>query len=166
MYRLLGYTAAQSPFRQTLAEFIHTGPSPAIHPGLECIDCGNAAPKPTYEKGRIRIQRCEECGAFLCTPASLCQLVHQYGSLFGNLKRRIKRPSRHAKNICVLIAGNRIDRKKHIACFQLDDFNAELEKMSRQHVEQIERKWWFPFKIVKYEEVETVPFPYSMHDTE
>ena len=164
MYRLLGYTAAQSPFRQTLADLIHTGPAPAVEAGIECIDCGNAAPKPTYEKGRIRIQRCEECGTFLCTPASLCQLVHQYGSLFGNLKRRMKRPSRHAKNIRILIAGNRIDCKKHIACFHLDDFNAELEKMSRQHVEKLERKWWFPFKVEKYVEAETVPFPYSSLD--
>ena len=146
MYLLLGYTATHSPFRQTLAEFIHTFPSPAIEPGFECIDCGNAAPKPTYERGRIRLQRCEECGAYLCSPTTLFQLVHQYGSLFGSLKKRIKRMSRHSRNIRVLIAGNRIDRKKHVACFQLDEFNDVLEKTSHDQADKLEKKWWFPFR--------------------
>ncbi|VGO21391.1 PrsW family intramembrane metalloprotease [Pontiella sulfatireligans] len=146
MHRLLGYTAAQSPFRQSLAEFIHTAPRPEIEEGFECLDCGNRAPKPTYTHGRIRVQKCEDCGAYLCTKASLCQMVHQYGSLFGSLHKHIKRLSKHRKHLCVLEAGNRIDKKKRIACFQLDEFNSVLETMTRRHIEQTEKKWWFPFK--------------------
>jgi RsiW-degrading membrane proteinase PrsW (M82 family) len=142
MHLLLGYTATQSPFRRSLAEFIHDSPS-AIEPGMECIDCGNAEPKPTCERGRIRIQRCETCGAYLCSPRSLRHIVHHHGSLFGSLKKRIRRPSRHIR---VLIDGNRIDRKKRVACFRLDEFNRVLEKTSRDLAARLERKWWFPFK--------------------
>lgn len=146
MYRLLGYTAARSPFRRSLAEFIRTAGKPEIEEGLECLDCGNRTPKPTYRNGRIRIQQCEACGAYLCSKATLFQLVHQYGSLFGNLHKRIKRLSRHRKHLFVVEAGNRLDIKKRMACFQLDEFNCVLEAMSRNHIEQTERKWWFPFK--------------------
>ncbi len=148
IYRLLGYTAAHSPFRQTLTEFIHTCPAPAIEPGFKCLDCSNAAPKPTYRRGRIRIQRCEECGTYLCSIPTLRQLVHQYGSVFGNLKRRTKR-IRGLKRCRVLIGGNRIDLREHTACFQLDEFNSILEKTSRELAGKLERKWWFPFKAAR-----------------
>lgn len=146
MYILLGYTAALSPFRQTLAEFIASFPSPAVEPGFQCMECANAAPKPTYEKGRILIQQCEQCGTYLCSPHTLKQLVHQYGSLFGSLKKKMKTPSHNSKKIRVLIAGNRIDTKKHVACFKLDEFNDILENTSRDLAARLERKWWFPFK--------------------
>ncbi len=148
MYRLLGYTAAQSPFRKSLSEFIHTFGKPEIEEGMECIDCGNMAPKPTYAHGRISIQKCEECGTYLCSPKSLCQIVHQYGSLFGGLRKKIKRLSRRKKNICVLIDANRIDRKKRVACFRLDEFNSVLEQLSRDTIAKAERKWWCVWKTV------------------
>jgi RsiW-degrading membrane proteinase PrsW (M82 family) len=158
MYKLLGYTAAKSPFRKSLAELIYTYPSPAIEPGLECLDCGNKAPKPTYDLGKIRMQRCEECGVFLSTQASLCQLMHHYGSTFGSLRKQIhplskhrtrseagaKRRQRSGNNLCVLVEANRIDRKKGIACFQLDDLNAVLEEMSGNVVQEAESHWWCP----------------------
>jgi RsiW-degrading membrane proteinase PrsW (M82 family) len=142
MYRLLGYTAAASPYRQSLAAFIHTFESPIIEEGIECLDCGSKAPKRTYEKGRIRVQQCDICGAFVCCVQSLCQIVHQYGSVFGSLKKRIRPLSRARKHICVLMEANRIDRKKRIACFQLDALNGVLEAMSRSVIERAERRWW------------------------
>ncbi len=147
MYQLLGYTAAHSPFRKSLSELIHTSGPPEIEPGMECLDCGSQAAKPTYGHGRISIQKCEQCGIYLCSEQTLCQIVHQYGSLFGSLKKKIKPLARARKKIGVLIEANRIDRKKHMACFQLDAFNTALEAMSQRHANQIERKWWFPFKI-------------------
>ncbi len=146
MHQLLGYTAAHSPFRTSLATLIH-GEKPSVEVGLECIDCGNGAPKPTYQRGRIRIQQCEGCGALICTEKTLIQLIHQYGSLFGNLKKKFKPLSRVQKTSCVLVEGNRVDRKKHLACFQLDEFNAALDRMSQQHIDQLERRWYFPFKV-------------------
>ncbi len=144
MYQLLGYTAAHSPFRQSLAEFIHTCPAPKIEPGFKCIECTNAAPKPTYRKGRIKIQRCEDCGTYLCSSHSLQQLVHQYGSIFGSLSRYTKRlPGRRKSR--VVIAGNRIDLRQHMACFQLDEFNQVLERTNRDLAKNLECKWWFPF---------------------
>jgi len=147
MFRLLGYTAANSPFRQTLAEFIDTFPSPSVEPGYKCLECTNGAPKPTYKKGRIRIQRCEQCGTYLCSIHTLNQLVHQYGSVFGSLKRRTQSLRTHGKQTRVLIAGNRIDRRQHLACFNLGEFNEVLEKTSRDLADRLERKWWFPFRL-------------------
>ncbi|NNJ71483.1 MAG: PrsW family intramembrane metalloprotease [Kiritimatiellales bacterium] len=148
MYRLLGYTAAQSPFRKSLAACIHAGGTPEIEAGFECVDCGNTAPKPTYAHGRIRIQQCEACGTCLCDIKTLHQIVHQYGSLFGSLRRRVKRLSRHQKHIGVLIEANRIYRKKGVACFRLDEFNAVLERMSRDAIDKTERQWWCVWKTV------------------
>jgi RsiW-degrading membrane proteinase PrsW (M82 family) len=145
MYRLLGYTAAHSPFRQTLTEFIHSCPAPSIEPGLKCLECTNGAPKPTYTNGRIKIQRCEACGTYLCTDRTLQNLVHQYGSIFGSLKRHIKKGPGHNRTR-VLIAGNRIDPKQHTACFHLDEFNDVLEKTSADLSRKLERKWWFPLR--------------------
>jgi len=147
MYQLLGYTATNSPFRQSLAEFIHTCSSSEIEPGFECLDCGNTAPKPTYCRGRIRIQQCEGCGTYLCSDKTLIQLVHQYGSLFGSLRKKMKPLSKARKKICVLIEANRVDRKKHIACFRLDEFNHALERRAKKHADQLEKKWWFPFRV-------------------
>jgi RsiW-degrading membrane proteinase PrsW (M82 family) len=146
MHRLLGYTAAQSPFRRSLAEFIHSTPATETREVLECLDCGNRAPKPTYCNGRIRIQHCEVCGTYLCSKDSLFQIIHQFGSLFGNLNKRMKRLRPQQHNLYVLEAGNRLNKKRDIACFQLDEFNGVLESMSRRHIEQTERKWWFPFR--------------------
>lgn len=145
MYRLLGYTAANSPYRQSLAGFIHSCPSPEIEPGFKCLECTSTAPKPTYQRGRIRIQRCESCGTYLCSEKTMQHLVHQYGSVFGSLKRYSK-CIRGNKKIRVLIAGNRIDRRQHIACFHLDEFNNALEKTSSDLAQNLEQKWWFPFK--------------------
>lgn len=140
MYRLLGYTASKSPFRKSLAEFIHTCRSPEVEAGLECLDCGSAAPKPTYELGKIRLQRCEACGAMLCSKSVLFQIMHHFGSTFGHLKMRPI--NRQQKNLCVLVDANRIDRKKGLACFRLDEFDAVLEGLSRKAVETAERRWW------------------------
>ncbi len=140
MYRLLGYTAAKSPFRTSLTEFIHTYETPQIEAGLECLDCGSTAPKPTYELGRIHLQRCDACGSMVCSKQTLQQIMHQFGSTFGHLKMRPI--NHHQKNLCVLVAANRLDRKKGIACFRLDDLNAVLEGMSRNVIENAKRHWW------------------------
>ena len=141
MYKLLGYTAAQSPFRKSLAEFIHTYHAPLIEAGLECLDCGSTAPKPTYTLGKIQVQQCEACRAMVCTEKSLQQLIHHFGSTFGKLPK--PHPiNRHQRNLCTLVEANRIDRRKKVACFRLDDFNAVLEKMSRQVIDKAEHRWW------------------------
>jgi RsiW-degrading membrane proteinase PrsW (M82 family) len=146
MYRLLGYTAATSPFRISLTEFIHTHEPPQIEAGLECLDCGSTAPKPTYTLGKICLQRCDACGALLCSRRTLVQIMHHFGSTFGHLKIRPIR--RQQKNLCVLGEANRIDRKKGIACFRLDEFDAVLEKMSRNVIAKAERRWWCSGKKV------------------
>lgn len=87
MFKLPGYTAATSPFRTSLAEFIHTAPKPEIEKEFECL-------------------------------------------------------SRDCKHLCVIEAGNRFDKKKRTACFDLEKFNAVLEKMTRSVVEQAKQKWW------------------------
>ena len=107
---------------------------------MECLDCGSTAPKPTYELGKIRLQRCDACGAMVCSKPVLRQIMHQFGSTFGRLKMRPF--SRHQKNLRVLVEANRIDRKKGIACFRLDDFNAVLEEMSRSVAEKAQHQWW------------------------
>ncbi|MDF7800868.1 PrsW family intramembrane metalloprotease [Pontiellaceae bacterium B1224] len=146
MHQLLGYTTAQSPFRTSLSDFVYSFQSPETEPGLECLDCGNPAPKPTYERGRIRIQKCEECGAFACTSKTLYQLVHHYGSIFGKLKKQAKPVSKLRKNLYVLIKGNKFDRRKKVACFDLSTFNDALEEMNRSVITRTEKKWWCVWK--------------------
>jgi RsiW-degrading membrane proteinase PrsW (M82 family) len=142
MHRLLGYTAAKSPFRTSLAGFVHAEKSPSIEAGLECLDCGSPAPKPTYEKGRIRLQRCDACGAMVCSRQVLIRIMQQFGSTFSRLKARPVHPRQ--KNLRVIGTANRIDRKKRIACFRLDELDAVLEEMSRKTVEKSECRWWCP----------------------
>jgi RsiW-degrading membrane proteinase PrsW (M82 family) len=142
MFKLLGYTTARSPFRKTLAEFLHTYPAPPIKPGLECLDCGCTAPKRTYSLSKIKIQQCDQCGAYLSTQAALLQIMHQFGSTFGNLKKQIRPLSKHRKNLRVLVEANRIDCKKGIACFQLDDLNAVLEEMTGIVIQKAKTRWW------------------------
>ena len=120
---------------------------PQIEAGLECLDCESAAPKPTYELGKIRLQRCDACGALLCSRRTLVQIMNHFGSTFGHLKARPI--SRQQKNLCVLGEANRIDRKKGIACFRLDEFDAVLEGMSRNAIEKAERRWWCSGKTVE-----------------
>lgn len=146
MRSLLGYTTAQSPFRTTLNEFVYGFQSPEIEPGLECLDCGNAAPKPTYEKGRIWLQRCESCGAFACSLKTLEHLINHYGSVFGNLKQLMK-PTRKGKLHPVAeIKGVRFHRKKTLACFDLNTFNDALEELNKDVIRRTEKKWWCLWK--------------------
>jgi len=146
MHQLLGYTTAQSPFRQTFSEFMRGTPPAGIEPGCECLDCGNTAPKPVVQRGRIKVMKCEECGAYVCSAKTIHTIVHHFGSVFGNLKKQLKPLSRANRNMRVLIAGNRIDRKKRIACFELDTFNDALENMSREVIAKTEHKWWCVWK--------------------
>ena len=41
-----------------------------------------------------------------------------------------------------VVEDNRIDRKKGIACFRLDEFDAVLEGMNRSVIKQAECRWW------------------------
>jgi hypothetical protein len=149
MNQLLGYTTAQSPFRTSLSDFIHSCPTGNVEPGYVCLDCGNSAPKPTLNRGRIRLQQCGECGAYVCSDKTLHQLVHHYGSIFGKLKKRIKPISKLRKDLRVLIKGNKFDRRKKVACFDLTTFNEALEEMSCNVITQTEKKWWCVWKCGK-----------------
>ena len=146
MRQLLGYTSAQSPFRTSLSDFLHRCQTFNVESGNECLDCGNRAPKPTYERGRIRIQKCEECGAYVCSVKTLHQLVRHYGSVFSKSKKQSKPVSKLQKNLYVLIKGNKFDRRKKVACFDLNTFNDALEEMNRNVIRQTEKKWWCIWK--------------------
>jgi RsiW-degrading membrane proteinase PrsW (M82 family) len=142
MYRLLGYTAATSPFRKSLAEFVYTFPAAPIEPGIECLNCGNTAPKNTYKLRAIRLQKCTACNAMVCTQKSLIELVRHFGSTFGSLRKQWKPDTHRRKNFAVLVAANRVDRKKKLACFELEDFDKVLEKMSKDVILQAQDRWW------------------------
>lgn len=125
---------------------MHGFQSPKIQQGLQCLDCGNAAPKPTYEKGRILLQKCESCGAYLCSLKSLKRLVQHYGSVFGNLKKEL-RPDKQGKHRPVSrIKGVRINKRRKTATFDLNTFNDALEEMNRNVITQTEKKWWCIWK--------------------
>jgi len=142
MYSLLGYTTAQSPFRTTLSEFIYGFPSPEIQPGLECLDCGNAAPKPTYKKGRITMQKCESCGGFVCSTHTFLRLISHYGSVFGNLKKAFNSKRKDPLSLASTIKGVQIDRKKRLINFDLNSFNDALEELNQDAIGRTEKKWW------------------------
>ncbi|WP_372794695.1 PrsW family intramembrane metalloprotease [Pontiella sp.] len=142
MHQLLGYTTAQSPYRITLADFISGFPSPEVQPGVQCLDCGDAAPKPTYEKGQIRLHQCEACGAYVCSVKTLHQLIHHYGSVFGNLKKEIGFKAGRPKKLAAKLKGVRLNKKRKIVSFNLKTFNNALEELNRDVIRRTEKKWW------------------------
>ena len=146
MRQLLGYTTAQSPFRTTLSEFVHGFQSPKIQEGLQCSDCHNAAPKPTYEQGRISLQKCESCGAYICSLKSLKNLIQHYGSVFGNLKKELGK-GKH--NLDAKIKGVRMNKQQKTATFDLTPFNDALEELNRDVITQTEKKWWCVWKCTE-----------------
>ncbi|MDF7825110.1 PrsW family intramembrane metalloprotease [Pontiellaceae bacterium B12227] len=146
MRQMLGYTTAQSPFRTTLSEFVHGFQSSEIQPGLQCLDCNNAAPKPTFEKGRISLQKCESCGAYVCTLKSLKHLIRHYGSVFGSLKKELRKGKGGKHNLRIKIKGVRINKRQKAATFDLSTFNDALEELNRDVIQKTEKKWWCVWK--------------------
>ena len=142
MYRILGYTTAQSPFRTSLKAFIENVQAPEQQRGLECLNCGNARPKPTYTKGRIKVQQCGDCGFYLCHPESLIHLIRHFGSLFGNVDRVIRKHSGLKKSSERTLDGLQTDPERRLVSFHLDTLSESLEKLNQNLIRKTEKKWW------------------------
>jgi hypothetical protein len=140
---LLSYTTAKSPFRPSLKQFIDNCQKPVRENGIECLNCGNSDQKYTYRIGKIRIQKCYECGCFVSTDQDLFRIFRHFGSEFRNLNVYYRHKDIFKTEYSTMHKGNSVSEKKRIAFFQIDELNDALNEINEKVVIQIEEKWWF-----------------------
>jgi RsiW-degrading membrane proteinase PrsW (M82 family) len=141
---VLSYTTAKSSFRITLKEFIETYQNPLKHRGLECVKCGNVHAKDTYILGKIRLQRCEQCGSFVTSIQSLYALFHHFGADFRNLTHHYSQSHIGPKRYGTIFQGNYISEDKQLAFFTLEELNTALLEFRAQLIHELEKKlWWY-----------------------
>ena len=130
--KLLAYANATSPYRQSLREFIEAYDNPMVEEGMECLNCGNGAHKPTYRIGEIRIQKCEACERYITTLDSLVRMFRRFGSMFSGTSAYYIRGSDPERGYSTIYDGNVISDQKKIALFELDKLNSVLEHFTKQ----------------------------------
>lgn len=140
---ILNYSAAKSPFRKSLRDFIETYQEPEMENGVKCLSCGNVEPRQTYQFGKIRVQRCAGCAGYVSSSDSMFYIFHHFGSRFQNLtKHYFLAPSKH-KEFDVLFSSNFVSREHKAASFDLEELNSVLEKLNNDAILELETKWWF-----------------------
>ena len=132
---ILGYSAATSPLRKSLKEFVDSH-NPSKHTGIECLKCGDTDDKVTYRYEKITFQKCETCDHYVTTKASLYSMSRQFGSNFKSAKKSLKtyvhRAGQQGDSSAVIRDADFISHKKKIACFDLDTMDDTFETLSRQ----------------------------------
>lgn len=140
---LLSYTTAKSPFRPTLSQFIDDLKEKPVKKGLECLKCGNNDQKRTYEIGKIKIQKCNDCESYVATANSIYYIFHHFGSDFRNLTNHYKHKDVYKTDYSTLFQGNYISDRKRIAFFRIDELEEALEQFNEKLIRDIEKQWWF-----------------------
>jgi hypothetical protein len=145
---LLGYTAAISPHRRSLAEVIASFPGAPVEAGLPCLHCGSTNPKATYRHGRIRIQKCDGCECYVTTKAGLWSIFRHFGLLseLRLLRGRRRRRSTCPSGLRILIEANCFSDDRKLAFFRLDELNGVLERLIDRRIRDMHRHWWFPVR--------------------
>jgi len=141
---LLAYTAAVSPFRRPLRDFVRGYESPQDEQGLECLGCGSTGPKKTYRLGSIVLQKCDQCRCYVTTKESLFWVFHHFGSTFEDLSTLYRPGHAGEDEHSTLYRGNRVSDEKGVACFYMERLNPVLEELSRKTIRDAERRWWYP----------------------
>lgn len=154
---LLGYAAAQSPYRKTLETAVRTYPAPTMEKGIECLHCGSRNSKLTFRLGRIRIQKCDSCIHYVASKRSLELIFRHFAATFRDFAGRTRSEMFREGRRATIGDGNRVLRKKKIACFNLDALNRTLEAVNRTMVTEMEAKWWFPRQLLDPAKQNTVP---------
>ncbi len=147
---LLEYTTAKSPFHISLKNYVRNALPPPLEKGLECLNCGDRSPKPTYRIGKIMFQKCVHCPYFITPLPSLAQIFHHFGSKFHNVSAMVYASPPSLEN--PLIQHHWISTQKKLAIFDLEALDAYLEAIQRQIIQRFESKSWFRKNIVSSEQ--------------
>lgn len=140
---LISYTTAKSPFRPKLHQFLKSIDKSSLEKGIECINCGNLDNKETTKIGKIKIQKCPDCGNFVATVNSLYYIFHHLGSDFRNLTQHYKFKSIYQTKFSTLFKGNYISDRKKIGFFKIDELEEALELFNQKLIKDTENQWWF-----------------------
>jgi len=143
---LLSYTTAKSPFRQSIKEFIADYENPVKESGYGCPNCGSTNSKISYTKGRIHIQKCDNCQNFLATGDTLCEVYKYFGSIFQNKANPYHVKKFRISSFFKWFKKKAVENGENIVSFSLDELNATLIQKNNEIVEKLESKWWFPIK--------------------
>jgi RsiW-degrading membrane proteinase PrsW (M82 family) len=142
---LLGFTSAISPFRVTLKQFLTQTAESMIDPGLECLQCGDSQAKPAVTSGALVIQRCTQCGSYVCSKDVLYKLFYRFGARVNRLATQVIEHDGTRQGLTTLYAGNYYSDKKAIAVFGLDELDGVLEKSREITIQKMLGKLRFLF---------------------
>ena len=144
---LLSYTAAKSPFKPSLKDFIQNYGETKKQRGLECLGCGSKNEKYTFRGHRFEIQKCDQCESYLVSRDSLFRIFKFFGSGYKGLKKHYSDGNLNNQRYSTLFKGNRVSENKRIAYFHLDELNEALAEFNQTIIDKFESKWWFPERL-------------------
>lgn len=142
--RLLAYTDAVSPFRESLGAYLGDFSAAGVEDAPACLDCGSTAPKPTIRRDGIVVRRCEDCGSYQTTWRSLKRIFRLFASVYSRPWRYYRSRRKTGRRWSTLYRANRIDRATDRVAFNLGDLEKALQDLSDEIAAQTERAWWFP----------------------
>ncbi len=144
---VMSYAACVSPFREPLADFLAGSPEPKHVLGLRCLLCGERdKTSGVWRHGRVRIQRCDHCGAYVSSWDGLFYLIRHFGGWYGKLDV-LPAEGREGEDLSTIHAGNIASRRRHLAAFRLEELTPVLEELGEQSVAKVEKAWWFPGRV-------------------
>lgn len=146
-FSLLSYTAAKSPFKKSLKEFIESYGETRQEKGLECLHCGSKNNKETFRSGKIYFQKCDQCQSYVCNKGHIFHIFRHFSSSFGRVTDRYWDAKLHNRQYSTLHKGNCISDEKGLASFSLDEFDMALNEVQESYIHNFENKWWFPDKL-------------------
>jgi RsiW-degrading membrane proteinase PrsW (M82 family) len=141
---LLGYATAKSQFRYSAATYFADYPNPTLQKGYRCPACGSEVAKPTYHLFSKTIQRCDQCGLHLATPAGIRTIVHHFAAAPEKtfLGQPLMLDSSHANRTHRFPIFTNADHK--VVGFDLAILNNLIEISNQQTVSWLESHGWFP----------------------
>lgn len=144
---LLSYTAAKSPFKPSLKDFINNHGKIERSKGIECLGCGDKTDKYSFKGKGFVIQKCNRCQGYLANKNSLFRMFRFFGSGLKDLKKHYLKGKTHNRPYSTLYKGNYVSDDKQVAFFYLDELNDALNEFNQSIIEKIESRWWFPERL-------------------
>jgi len=144
---VMSYAACVSPFREPLAAFLAGPAETGSTLALRCLFCGERGQEPQWwRRGRIRIQRCSHCGAYVTSWDGLFYVIRHFGGWYGKLDV-LSAKERTDEDLSIIEAGNLASRQRHLGAFRLDELTPVLDELGERAVEKVEKAWWFPGRV-------------------
>jgi RsiW-degrading membrane proteinase PrsW (M82 family) len=144
---VMSYAACVSPFREPLADFLAGSPEKERVPGQRCLFCDTRdETSRVWRRGRIHIQRCDHCGAYVTSWDGLFYVIRHFGGWYGKLDV-LSAADGGGDELSTIEAGNVASRQNHLAAFRLDELTPVLDELGERAVAKVEKAWWFPGRV-------------------